>query len=176
MSLQPETEHGTSKLAQVAASFLIVDDHAVFRGDARELLEVAGYRVIGEASDGTQASTWRAGFSPTWCCSTSNYLTVTASPSPRTSRCSPARRASCSSQAARREPEAAPAEPAVPPGVRLVRRDVLAHDRSQTRREGIAHPAIRASGSCFSAVAWPGTIERWNHRTREPAYEADQYV
>jgi DNA-binding NarL/FixJ family response regulator len=57
MSLQPETEHAISKLAQVAASVLIVDDHAVFRGDARELLEVAGYRVVGEASDGAQAVT-----------------------------------------------------------------------------------------------------------------------
>jgi DNA-binding NarL/FixJ family response regulator len=32
-------------------SILIVDDHRVFRMDARELLEAAGYEVVGEADD-----------------------------------------------------------------------------------------------------------------------------
>ena len=34
---------------------LVVDDHAPFRALARELLQSAGYEVIGEASDGRQA-------------------------------------------------------------------------------------------------------------------------
>lgn len=34
---------------------LIVDDHPVFRGDARELLEAAGYEVVGEAADAGEA-------------------------------------------------------------------------------------------------------------------------
>ena len=34
---------------------LIVDDHPVFRGDARELLETAGYEVVGEAADAGEA-------------------------------------------------------------------------------------------------------------------------
>lgn len=33
-------------------SVLIVDDHRIFRTDARELLEAAGYEVVGEAGDG----------------------------------------------------------------------------------------------------------------------------
>ena len=33
---------------------LIVDDHAVFRADARALLEAAGYTVVGEAEDGAR--------------------------------------------------------------------------------------------------------------------------
>ena len=32
---------------------MIVDDHAAFRAGARLLLEVDGYNVVGEASDGT---------------------------------------------------------------------------------------------------------------------------
>jgi DNA-binding NarL/FixJ family response regulator len=36
---------------------LIVDDHDEFRGRARELIEAAGYRVIGEAADAATAVT-----------------------------------------------------------------------------------------------------------------------
>jgi DNA-binding NarL/FixJ family response regulator len=36
----------------MAASVLIVDDHPGFRAAARRLLEVEGYQVIGEATDG----------------------------------------------------------------------------------------------------------------------------
>jgi DNA-binding NarL/FixJ family response regulator len=46
-------------LPPVAASVLIIDDHAIFRADARELLETAGYKVVGEAAnaaDGIQES------------------------------------------------------------------------------------------------------------------------
>jgi len=39
----------------VAASVLIVDDHASFRALARTLLEAAGYEVVGEAPDGVSA-------------------------------------------------------------------------------------------------------------------------
>lgn len=34
---------------------LIVDDHAGFRAAARRLLEIDGYRVVGEAADGASA-------------------------------------------------------------------------------------------------------------------------
>jgi DNA-binding NarL/FixJ family response regulator len=40
---------------RVAASVLIVDDHAGFRALARRLLESAGYEVVGEAADGAAA-------------------------------------------------------------------------------------------------------------------------
>jgi len=36
-------------------SVLIVDDHPSFRATARMLLEAEGYRVVGEAPDGTSA-------------------------------------------------------------------------------------------------------------------------
>ena len=36
-------------------SLLIVDDHADFRAGARALLEVEGFRVLGEAGDGESA-------------------------------------------------------------------------------------------------------------------------
>ena len=39
----------------MAASVLIVDDHASFRALARTLLEAAGYVVVGEAADGASA-------------------------------------------------------------------------------------------------------------------------
>jgi DNA-binding NarL/FixJ family response regulator len=39
----------------MAARVLIVDDHAIFRADARELLETAGYDVVGEAEDAAAA-------------------------------------------------------------------------------------------------------------------------
>lgn len=38
----------------MAASVLIVDDHAGFRAAARRLLESEGYRVVGEAADGAR--------------------------------------------------------------------------------------------------------------------------
>ena len=39
----------------MAASVLVVDDHPGFRESARRLLELEGYRVIGEAEDGASA-------------------------------------------------------------------------------------------------------------------------
>jgi CheY-like chemotaxis protein len=39
----------------VGWSLLIVDDHADFRAGARALLEVDGFRVLGEAADGESA-------------------------------------------------------------------------------------------------------------------------
>jgi DNA-binding NarL/FixJ family response regulator len=39
----------------VAWSLLIVDDHADFRAGARALLEVDGFKVVGEAADGESA-------------------------------------------------------------------------------------------------------------------------
>jgi len=42
-------------LEAVTATVLIVDDHPVFRSDAKELLRAAGYDVIGEAEDAAGA-------------------------------------------------------------------------------------------------------------------------
>jgi CheY-like chemotaxis protein len=42
-------------LVAMAASVLIVDDHAGFRSAARRLLELEGYTVVGEAADGLSA-------------------------------------------------------------------------------------------------------------------------
>src|SRR3954447_8692242 len=39
----------------MAATVLIVDDHAGFRLSARRILEADGYEVVGEARDGRQA-------------------------------------------------------------------------------------------------------------------------
>ncbi len=39
----------------MARTVLIVDDHAAFRQSASALLEAEGFRVIGQASDGTEA-------------------------------------------------------------------------------------------------------------------------
>jgi DNA-binding NarL/FixJ family response regulator len=39
----------------VAATVLIVDDHAGFRSFARALLEAEGFDVVGEAADGASA-------------------------------------------------------------------------------------------------------------------------
>jgi two-component system, NarL family, nitrate/nitrite response regulator NarL len=36
----------------MAATAVIVDDHAPFRASARRLLEVSGFKVVGEAADG----------------------------------------------------------------------------------------------------------------------------
>jgi two-component system, NarL family, nitrate/nitrite response regulator NarL len=42
-------------ISSVAATVLIVDDHAGFRSFARALLEAEGYDVVGEATDGASA-------------------------------------------------------------------------------------------------------------------------
>ena len=42
-------------LDRVTTRVLIVDDHPDFRADARELLDAAGYDVVGEAEDGASA-------------------------------------------------------------------------------------------------------------------------
>lgn len=42
-------------LSSVAATVLIVDDHAGFRSSARVLLEAEGFDVVGEATDGASA-------------------------------------------------------------------------------------------------------------------------
>jgi DNA-binding NarL/FixJ family response regulator len=39
----------------MAATVLIVDDHASFRGLARRVLTAGGFEVVGEAADGAQA-------------------------------------------------------------------------------------------------------------------------
>jgi DNA-binding NarL/FixJ family response regulator len=39
----------------MAATVLIVDDHASFRSSARALLEAGGFDVVGEAADGRSA-------------------------------------------------------------------------------------------------------------------------
>jgi two-component system response regulator EvgA len=39
----------------VPATVLIVDDHAAFRASARDLLELAGFAVVGEAVDAASA-------------------------------------------------------------------------------------------------------------------------
>ena len=43
---------------------LIVDDHAAFRSAARALLEADGFRVVGEAADGTSALAEAARLAP----------------------------------------------------------------------------------------------------------------
>ena len=48
----------------MAASVLIVDDHAGFRATARRLLESEGYAVVGEAADGAAALTAVADLRP----------------------------------------------------------------------------------------------------------------
>jgi len=42
-------------ISPVAATVLIVDDHAGFRSFARALLEAEGFNVVGEATDGASA-------------------------------------------------------------------------------------------------------------------------
>lgn len=39
----------------MSRSVLIVDDHPSFRASARRMLEGAGYEVVGEAADGSEA-------------------------------------------------------------------------------------------------------------------------
>lgn len=48
----------------MAPSVLIVDDHPSFRATARMLLELEGYRVVGEAPDGTAAIEQAAALRP----------------------------------------------------------------------------------------------------------------
>jgi DNA-binding NarL/FixJ family response regulator len=50
----PNARPGTDN-ESVGRRVLIVDDHAAFRVAARELLELAGFRVVGEAADGAGA-------------------------------------------------------------------------------------------------------------------------
>ena len=54
-----ETRDGSAPKAienrRMTRSVLIVDDHAGFRGLARRLVQGAGYRVVGEATDGRSA-------------------------------------------------------------------------------------------------------------------------
>jgi DNA-binding NarL/FixJ family response regulator len=45
----------TAPHSATGATIVIVDDHDEFRSRARKLLERAGYRVVGEAADGTDA-------------------------------------------------------------------------------------------------------------------------
>ena len=44
-------------MGSVRPTVLIVDDHGDFRDSARNLLETAGFAVVGEASDGADALT-----------------------------------------------------------------------------------------------------------------------
>jgi DNA-binding NarL/FixJ family response regulator len=48
----------------VGASILIVDDHAGFRETVRRLLEMEGYRVVGDAGDGHSALTRAVALQP----------------------------------------------------------------------------------------------------------------
>jgi DNA-binding NarL/FixJ family response regulator len=50
--------------AAVAATVLIVDDHADFRASARALLEADGYEIVGEAEDGESAARLAATLAP----------------------------------------------------------------------------------------------------------------
>lgn len=50
MTMDPARPHSGG-----ATTFLIVDDHADFRRQARALLEAEGLRVVGEAADGRSA-------------------------------------------------------------------------------------------------------------------------
>ena len=51
-------------ISPVAATVLIVDDHAGFRSFARALLEAEGFDVVGEAADGTSAIAAARALSP----------------------------------------------------------------------------------------------------------------
>jgi CheY-like chemotaxis protein len=48
----------------MATTLLLVDDHAGFRGFARQLLEAGGLLVVGEAADGPSAITETARLDP----------------------------------------------------------------------------------------------------------------
>jgi len=49
------TEAPRATISPVAATVVIVDDHAGFRTFARALLEAEGFEVVGEATDGQSA-------------------------------------------------------------------------------------------------------------------------
>jgi DNA-binding NarL/FixJ family response regulator len=49
-----ESWHASAHNAAMAATVLIVDDHAGFRRSARRILEEDGYVVVGEAQDGRE--------------------------------------------------------------------------------------------------------------------------
>ena len=51
-------------ISPVAATVLIVDDHAGFRSFARALLEAEGFDVVGEAADGASAIAAARALSP----------------------------------------------------------------------------------------------------------------
>lgn len=51
--MRPDATPAT--IDRVAATVLIVDDHAGFRSFARALLEAEGFDVVGEATDGVSA-------------------------------------------------------------------------------------------------------------------------
>ncbi|HEX2321153.1 MAG TPA: hypothetical protein VHJ18_19415 [Streptosporangiaceae bacterium] len=59
----------------MARSVLIVDDHAGFRAQARELLAVAGYDVVGEAADGASGVRRPGICRPTSCSLTYSFPT-----------------------------------------------------------------------------------------------------
>jgi DNA-binding NarL/FixJ family response regulator len=44
-----------ARIVQMTTTVLIVDDHATFRSRCRQLLQAAGYLVVGEAADGSAA-------------------------------------------------------------------------------------------------------------------------
>jgi two-component system nitrate/nitrite response regulator NarL len=57
-------EASRATISSVAATVLIVDDHAGFRSFARALLEAEGFEVIGEAGDGKSALTLARALAP----------------------------------------------------------------------------------------------------------------
>jgi DNA-binding NarL/FixJ family response regulator len=57
-------EASRATISAVAATLLIVDDHAGFRSFARALLEADGFDVIGEAGDGASALTLARALAP----------------------------------------------------------------------------------------------------------------
>jgi DNA-binding NarL/FixJ family response regulator len=58
------TEATRATISPVAATVLIVDDHAGFRSFARALLEAEGFDVVGEAADGASALAAARALSP----------------------------------------------------------------------------------------------------------------
>ena len=58
------TDATRATISPVAATVLIVDDHAGFRSFARALLEAEGFDVVGEAADGASALAAARALSP----------------------------------------------------------------------------------------------------------------
>ena len=58
------TDATPATISPVAATVLIVDDHAGFRSFARALLEAEGFDVVGEAADGASALAAARALSP----------------------------------------------------------------------------------------------------------------